>query len=296
MVESEAAPVILEVAVNGATSRSRNPNVPITPDEIAADCIACLDAGAAIVHHHDDPRAFAEPGPAGMAALSHATMTQIQAARPDALMYPTANFGSADIAHRWDHNRILHAAGLLRMALVDPGSVNLGGTADDGTPTGSFVYSNSFDDIRYKLDACRDLGLAPNIACFEPGFLRTVLAFNDARALPPGAFVKLYFSGGRPLFGLPPTTWAVDTFLHMLADSGLVWAVAVLGGDVIETGVARHALEAGGHLRVGLEDYAGADSPTNVELIARAAALCAEVGRPFATTAQTAEILGIAIA
>ncbi|MCA1481437.1 3-keto-5-aminohexanoate cleavage protein, partial [Bradyrhizobium sp. NBAIM08] len=79
-------PVILEVAVNGATRRTQNPNVPITPDEIAADCIACIDAGATIVHHHDDPRAFAEPGPAGMAALSHATFSQILAARPDALM------------------------------------------------------------------------------------------------------------------------------------------------------------------------------------------------------------------
>ena len=288
-----ALPVILEVAVNGATSRARNANVPITPDEIAADCLACLAAGAAIVHHHDDPRAFSEPGPAGMAALSHATFTRIQAERPDALMYPTANFGFPDIARRWDHHRLLADAGLLRMALVDPGSVNLGGANPDGTPTGGFVYANSFDDIRYKLDACRDLGLAPNIACFEPGFLRAILAYHEAGALPPGAYVKLYFSGGRPLFGLPPTTWAVDTYLHLLDGAGLVWAVAVLGGDVLATGVARHALEAGGHLRVGLEDYAGADQPTNVDLIERARALCAEVGRPLATTAEAADLLGV---
>ena len=107
-------PVILEVAVNGATRRATNPHVPVTPTEIAADCLSCLAAGAAVVHHHDDPRAFSEPGPAGMAALSHETFALIQAERPDALMYPTANFGAPDIAARWDHHRLLHAAGVLR--------------------------------------------------------------------------------------------------------------------------------------------------------------------------------------
>ena len=47
-------PVVIEVAVNGATSKARNPNVPIAPDEIARDGLACLDAGAAIVHSHPD--------------------------------------------------------------------------------------------------------------------------------------------------------------------------------------------------------------------------------------------------
>jgi len=286
-------PVILEVAVNGVTRRAQNPNVPITPDEIAADCIACIAAGATIVHHHDDPRAFPESGPAGMAALSHATFSQIQAARPEALMYPTANFAGATVADRWDHHRILNDAGLLRLALVDPGSVNLGGTAADGTPTGSFVYIHTFDDIRYKLDACRDLGLAPSIAIYEPGFLRTILAYHHAGLLPAGAMVKFYFSSGTPLFGFPPTSWALDAYLMMLTGTHLPWAVAVLGGDVIASGVARDALDAGGHLRVGLEDYCGNDTPSNVELVRRAVALCAEARRPLASSAQAEQILGL---
>lgn len=287
-------PVILEVAVNGATRRSQNPNVPITPAEIAADCIACLEAGATVVHHHDDPRAFPQPGPAGMAALADETFRAIRAARPDALMYPTANFTGAHIADRWDHHRLLADAGLIRLGLVDPGSVNLGGAAPDGTPTGSFVYVNSFDDIRYKLDACRDLGLAPSIAIYEPGFLRVILAHHEAGLLPSGSLVKLYFSGGTPLFGFPPTSWALDAYLMMLAGSHLPWAVAVLGGDVIESGLARNALEAGGHLRVGLEDYRNRDTPTNVELVRRAAELCATVGRPIASTSEAEQILGLA--
>ena len=44
--------VIIEVAINGATTKARNPHVPISEDEIVADAQACFDAGAAIVHHH----------------------------------------------------------------------------------------------------------------------------------------------------------------------------------------------------------------------------------------------------
>ena len=32
----DGSPVIIEVAINGMTTRERNPHVPVTPDEIAA--------------------------------------------------------------------------------------------------------------------------------------------------------------------------------------------------------------------------------------------------------------------
>jgi uncharacterized protein (DUF849 family) len=47
-------PVIIEVAINGATTKEHNPNVPRTPDEIATDALACLEAGGAIIHNHID--------------------------------------------------------------------------------------------------------------------------------------------------------------------------------------------------------------------------------------------------
>ncbi len=48
-------PVIIEAAINGATSKDANPNVPKSADEIAADALAVIAAGAAIVHAHCDP-------------------------------------------------------------------------------------------------------------------------------------------------------------------------------------------------------------------------------------------------
>src|SRR6476619_6850646 len=45
-------PVMIEVALNGVTSRRRNPNVPATVEEHAKDALACIDAGATIIHTH----------------------------------------------------------------------------------------------------------------------------------------------------------------------------------------------------------------------------------------------------
>ena len=47
-------PVIIEAAINGVTTTDTNPHVPREPAEIAADALACLAAGAAIIHNHID--------------------------------------------------------------------------------------------------------------------------------------------------------------------------------------------------------------------------------------------------
>jgi uncharacterized protein (DUF849 family) len=51
MTENDA-PVIIEAALNGVTSRARNANVPATAEEQAKDALACADAGATVIHTH----------------------------------------------------------------------------------------------------------------------------------------------------------------------------------------------------------------------------------------------------
>ena len=289
-------PVILEVALNGARRKADNPHVPVSVAELTADALACLAAGAQIVHQHDDlgrPGELGGATPEEMAAQSATFYRALYRHAPDALAYPTSNW-PGDIQARWSHQLILARAGLLRMAYVDPGSLNIGTFGADGLPRieGSLVYTHSYADIAWMMEQCRSFNLAPNMAIFEPGFLRVVCGYESAGSLPRGAFVKLYFST-RLAFGLPPTRVALEAYRSLLEGSHVPWAAAVLAGDVIESGMARWALEAGGHLRVGLEDYAGPDRPSNVELVEQAARLCAELGRPLATRAQAAAILGL---
>ncbi len=50
----------------------------------------------------------------------------------------------------------------------------------------------------------------------------------------------------------------------MLDGSGLPWSVSVWGGDLMQTPVARMAIELGGHIHVGLEEFFDPDrKPTN---------------------------------
>ena len=42
--------LIIAVGLNENVMRDQNPNVPITPDEIARDVAACQEAGATVIH------------------------------------------------------------------------------------------------------------------------------------------------------------------------------------------------------------------------------------------------------
>ncbi len=288
---SAPTPVIIEAAINGLTNPATNPHVPVTPEQVAADAVACFDAGAAIVHHHAD--AFGVSAPEAAERYLQA-WRPVWAERPDALVYPTVHVEGGAISY--EHLGPLAAAGL-RVGLADPGSVNLGPVDDDGVPIGSFVYTNSFDTLARAFELCRDGGLGPSLAIYEPGFLRTALAWWRAGRLPRGSMLKLYLSTERGYFGapfgLPPTVTALDAYLELLEGCDVPWAVSVVGGDVVASEVGRAALECGGHLHLGLEFFAGDRTPSNVELVTEAVALCESVGRPVATCAQAAELLDL---
>src|SRR4030095_12445093 len=139
--------------------------------------------------------------------------------------------------------------------------------------------------------------------CFEPGFLRAIVAYHRAGLLPPGSLIKLYFlergylAGGEPHFGVPPIREALDLSPAMLGDCGvpracgLPWAVAVLGVSLLDSPIAGWALERGGHLRVGLEDFP--DAKSNRAEVERARVLCEKYGRPLATPAEAAAMLAL---
>ena len=288
------APVILELALNGATPRSRNRHVPRTPAEIAAVAVAGIELGASIVHNHNDEPMFTTDGVHAVEPYL-AAWGPVLARHPDALLYPTMGAGARGIPvrQRWAHVEQLARIG--GMTLVDPGSVNLGLTSDGSVPEQAAAgpYHNSYADVAHMFTRTAELGAAPSISVFEPGFLRTALTWHRAGRVPPGAIIKLYF-GGELEFGLPPTATSLDAYLELLEPSGLPWSVAVLGGDVVACGVAERAIERGGHLRVGLEDWAGAGEPSNADLLRAAVALVERLGRAPATIPEARRVLGIA--
>jgi uncharacterized protein (DUF849 family) len=167
--------------------------------------------------------------------------------------------------------------------------VNLGLTSTGAVAADAAAgpYANPLADVEYMFARSGELGAAPSISVFEPGFLRTTLAWQRGGRLPSGAMVKLYF-GGELEFGLRPTATALEAYLELLEPSGLPWSVAVLGGDVVGCGMAELAIRRGGHVRVGLEDYAGPGEPSNLDLLHAAVAVIAGLGHAPASTTQAA--------
>ena len=224
-----SAPVILEVAANGITTRTQNPAVPREPKEIAEDALACFAAGAAIVHTHTHEPALP---PAEGAALYLEAYRPVLAERPDALLYPTVAPGRT-IEERYGHTALLAEAGAIRCG---------GARHRLGEPRRRAARRLAHADglrlheqpERHPLhgEVCREHRLGPSVAVFEPGFLRVVLAAEKRGALPPGTLVKLYFSaggylgGGEPIFGAPPIREALE---HVSRDAAGL-AAAVGGG------------------------------------------------------------------
>lgn len=291
-------PVIIEVALT--TRPDRNPNAPRSLEEATAQGLECIEAGASIVHMHLPNLQV----PAATAAEQY-----LQCFRPwiehdpDVLVLPTNGFGDT-LEERFAHQFLLNDAGALRLAFVDPGATIFGWPGPDGAPApDGIVYSFNYDAMSYAIDEGKARGMGMHFAVFEPGWLRNVLAYWRAGRLSPGSFVKFYFGGPYGVlargegvtFGLPPSLTGLAAYRELMALDGcdLPWFSAVVGGDLFETPVARATVEQGGHLRVGLEDHAGGRTPSNLELVQEAAALCRQLGRRVATPAETVAILGL---
>ncbi|MEU6699581.1 3-keto-5-aminohexanoate cleavage protein [Pseudonocardia sp. NPDC046786] len=287
--------VILEVALNGSTTRERNPYVPRSPAEVTEQALDALGRGAAIVHNHNDDPMFTIDGVHAVEPYLTAWQPVLDR-HPAALLYPTMAAGARDIPvrRRWAHVEELARRRMGGLTLVDPGSVNVGLLDDGRCPDAAAPepYQNSFADTEYMFARTAELAAGPSISIFEPGFLRTTLTLHRHGRVPPGAIVKLYFAD-RLQFGLPPTPAALEAYLELLEPSGLPWSVAVLGGDVVASGLAEAAVRRGGHLRVGLEDYAGPATPSNRELLEDALRLLDRVGATPADPVTARRILGL---
>lgn len=285
-------PLIVEVAINGPVGKDHNPHVPLSIAEMTASAEACIAAGATIVHAH-----------AGVPFVGkvqkHDSEPYIQAFKPvlarhpEAILYPTLPAGPyLPIEDRFAHMVELIDAGILRMAAIDPGTMNWGSFLPDGSGEESMIYQNTFADVRYAFEFCTRRGVGCTMSIFEPGFLQIVLAHARQGTLPRGSVVKLEFSGGKLIFGLPPNRQSLDAYISMLEGTQLPWLVNYRDGD-FKDGFGRMVLERGGHVRVGIEDYGGSGQPRNEDLVAEIVELGRSIGRPPASQKETNAMLGL---
>jgi uncharacterized protein (DUF849 family) len=276
----------LEAALSGPWTRKNQPRIPITVDEIVADGIAAANEGAAIIHVHPyDPETGRQKDDADI----YARIIEGIRAKVDVIVYPTlpseAVAGSELSgvgAYRHGPVEELARRGLIEWSLVDPGSVNLCGYDEIARDTVGQVYLNVESDIRAGFAIAEAHGLRPSCAVFEPGFVRlgAALAARFPRLRTPT--YRFMFSEGYT-FGFLPKPYGLQAYLATLADCAphAPWMVGGLRCDI--TPLIEHAVDRGGHVRVGLEDVPYGCDRSNAELVAAGAKAILHAGGRLAT-------------
>ncbi len=266
--------LIIQVALTGAeVTREIQPNLALTPDEIAQDAYECFQAGATIAHVH----ARDKDGNPTQDIEVYREIKEKIAAKCDIIFQPST--GGA-VWHTFEQ-RIQPVDLLPEMATLDCGTVNFG---DD-------VFMNSPEMIDKFAIKMTELGVKPELEVFEPGMIENVKRLEKRGLLPgPHHFdIVLGVPGG--------SMGELSDLLHHVSKlpANCTWTVAGIGR--YELPLAVHAILLGGHVRVGFEDNVfykkGELAKSNAQLVERIARIARELGREVATVEEARKILSL---
>lgn len=281
--------VWIEAALNGAWTRERQPAIPISVDEIVADGIAAVEAGAAIVHLHAYDVAT---GRQRDDYDIYAPIIEGIRAKVDAIVYPTLPITGSGYAgelrsaqERYVHLERLARNGLAEWGVIDPGSAVFTRFDQIARNEAGYTYSNPDEHFREGMRIAAEHGVRPSYAIYEAGCTRLGAATAAAMPRVPTPVYRFMFAQ-EFCFGFPPRERYLDTHLALLGEMapGAPWMVAGLGVDIrplIAPAVAR-----GGHVRVGLEDRPWGVTETNRGLVEEAVGLVRAAGGEPATAAE----------
>lgn len=275
----------IEVALNGGFRRTQ-PRTPVTADEIISEGIACVRAGAAIVHAHTlDPRTGRQDNDVENCA---AFISGIKA-QADAIVYPTAvPPGRAEWRERYGTIAELARRGLAEWGFIDPGSVNLWRTDAAGAPEygdDRAIYANSPGFVEYQMQLAEQHQFHPTYACYEPGFVRHGAMLHRRHPRTPAPVYRFMFSS-EFTFSFPPEVWALEAYVKLVQEvaPGAQWMVAGIGVDVIPLIPAIVAM--GGHVRVGLEDAPHNTTHSNLQMVEAAVSAIRKAGGEPASASE----------
>jgi 3-keto-5-aminohexanoate cleavage enzyme len=266
-------PVVVTVAPTGAeVTRADNPALPHTPAEIAADVIACAEAGAAVCHLHvreDDGT------PSSRRELFAEAIERIRERSPIITMVST---GGAVWMPMEDRMTGLEAGPDL--AGVETGSMNFGEDPFVTVPA----------DARRVIERAGELGIGLEAEMFDVGHVVAGVRMLERGELPAPLRANLVF--GVP-GGIDATPEALDAMLRPLS-AGTHWSITAVGRHQRRMlGLA--ILRGAGGIRVGFEDGVflrrGVLASSNAELVDDAAGLVRTLGRRVASIEEARQLL-----
>ena len=282
--------VIITVAQTGAFhGKEANPNIPLQPDEIAQSAYDCYNAGAAIVHVHardkdgvstNDPVIYSEIG------------SKIKAKCDMILQYSTAPANKAGTGAE-DGMKLLYYKDLFKpeMCSLDCSLIS---TSWGGR---TFVYEWYRDFLIKYAGMMRDMGIKPELECFDPTSVEDVFNILEPAGVLEGP-ISLSFVMGMDKISQGAISFSEKNLDFMISklptDRFVDFSTISIGAKNHVPGMAMTVLKGGG-ARVGMEDniyYApGELLKSNAQMVERAVRIIHELGMEVATPDEAREIL-----
>lgn len=275
------------------TTRAQNENLPITPEEIANDCLAAEAEGAAIVHIHvRDPQS---EQPSMDTQLYREVVERIRAQSSDLIINLTTGNGGryhpsdADPAVAGPRTNLLHAEQRVEHIMALRPDI---ATLDLNTMIfGKEAVINTVQSIMKMAELMQSVGVRPEIELFDSGDIAILHHLIDEGVVPADPLCSIVMGVN---YGFRPSP---ETLLY--ARSQLPRAATWTGfatGKWAFPMVAQSAIS-GGNLRIGMEDAVylnrGVKAPSNAAMVAKAARMAQDLGVELLTAAQTREKLNL---
>jgi 3-keto-5-aminohexanoate cleavage enzyme len=266
--------LIITAALTGAeVTRAQQPNLPISPAEIALAAEECWRAGAAMVHVH---ARNADGSPTQGKEVYRQIITAIKQ-RCDVIVQVSTG-GAVGMT---PVERLAPVSLQPEMATLSMGSVNFG---DD-------VFMNHPADMASFLQAMQAQGVKPELEIFDSGMLTTAKLWLKKGLIQAPLHFDLVLGIPGGMAGTPEAL----LYLQNQLPTDATWTVAGIGATQLP--LATLAMLLGGHVRVGFEDNIyyrkGELASSNAQLVSRIARIAGELGRAVATPDEARALLGL---
>ncbi len=296
--------IITCAVTGGAHTPTMSPALPVTPEEIAEQSIAAVEAGAAILHMH--ARVPEDGRPTGDPAVYGRFLPLIKQ-RTDAVINITTG-GSATMPLE---ERLKAAVAFQpEMCSLNMGTINFAmfpaarrieqwkypWERDYIVNSDDFIFRNTFRDIATILETLGEAGTRFEHECYDLGHLYNLAHFVDSGAVKPPFFIQMIFG---ILGGIGPD---LENLMFMKSTADRLFGAGSYQWSVLAAGKHQmpfltQAALLGGHVRVGLEDSLfierGVLAASNAQQVAKIVRILREMGREPATPAEARVMLGL---
>ena len=277
--------VVVSCALTGVLADRRQcPAIPYTPVEIAQEARRAYEAGATVAHIH----ARKDDGsPTFDRATFQAIHDEVRARCPIVI-----NFSTGTIL-----DDVSQQVAYLREVKPEIGALNMGTmnyakySAKQKQFVFDMIFPNPYGKILKLLEVMNEVGIKPELECFDSGHTAGIAPLLDMGALKaPYQFSFIV----NVLGGIPPMIESLQLQTKIMPP-GSEWEV--IGISHGHWRMLASALVIGGNIRTGLEDHLylpnGQMARNNGDMVEVAARMARDIGREPATVEEAREILDL---